>query len=84
MDIKVLTQSMVCLRLINDTGTPVANQDLFEKAIKLKERIESHGKVTCHHVPKFQNQIADDLASDACEEALDLFKSRFRYSRYPY
>lgn len=59
------------------SGLPVANRDLFEKAINLEEEIEdNNGRVTYNHVPREENTRADELANQACEEAMVKFNRR--------
>lgn len=62
-------------------GGDVANQDLIRKAIELEEDVEDYGADVYYiHVPRKENQEADELANDACDEAADDYFRSDSYS----
>jgi len=54
---------------LNSKGAPVANRDLIEEALRLIEEIGQHGKVVMEKIGREDNEEADRLANQACDEA---------------
>jgi ribonuclease HI len=53
----------------NARGVPVANRDLIKQALDLIQQLEVNGEVKFEKVGRDQNQEADKLANEGCNEA---------------
>jgi ribonuclease HI len=67
---------------LNTKGLPVANKDLIQKALELIQEIEEHGQVTLHKVTREDNEEADRLANQACDEAGSMYSDSDSDSDY--
>ena len=57
-----------CNDWYNSSGREVANRDLIEEAVDLRDRLEEHGDVDFIWVSRDENTLADEYCKDVLDE----------------